>query len=153
MITEALPDGRTLVEHDDGRIEVRGASTRPTERARMGYCSRPVRRAAVDRRSAEATAGELLVSLLDHRQRADRARRGRWWVPTPRGPVELGGSPHAMRFWPDAHPSEEWSLCAVPTDPTLPLGDVWSNLLLVLAVEPERFFAVANVHRKAVRRM
>jgi hypothetical protein len=96
---------------------------------------------------AERRAVELLETLLDEVQTAHWRRWGSFWVDTPRGPVRLG-KVHDLRFRPRHRPGEEWSLCVVPAGTRLPIGDVWSNLLLVLAVEPARFFKVANVRRR-----
>ena len=41
-----------------------------------------------------------------------------------------------------------YRLCVVPTDHlSLPAADIWTNLLLVLRGDPERFFRVANWQR------
>ncbi|HUV11698.1 MAG TPA: hypothetical protein VMX12_12045 [Acidimicrobiia bacterium] len=97
------------------------------------------------RPTAEVTrrAEALLCSLLDPMQRADWDARGAFWVETPRGPVRLG-----ELYWllhrPYDEPGWEHALCVVPHGyEELPIADVWSNLLLVLAVEPEEFFRVA----------
>jgi hypothetical protein len=132
---------------------VRGLSDRPAEAARIGYLPRAARRAAAAARpprpqpgpdSPRAVADRLLDSLLDEQQRADRRRYRRWWVEVDRGWLQLGGTPHDIRFRPHAEPGREWSLCVVARDQTLPAGDVWSTLLLTATGMPDTFFRVAN---------
>lgn len=125
----------------------------------MGYLGRRARARAVaahpsvapPRRSRApddpwAVADRLLCSLLDERQLADKRRYGRWWVRVDRGWLQMGRSPHDIRFRPDAAPGTEQSLCVVAADKTLPPGDVWSTLLLTASAAPDTFFRVANVH-------
>ena len=82
------------------------------------------------------------MSLLTPEQRSTW-RAGRvFWVPTKRGPVRLGVLGD-LRYRPLSRPGTELSLCVVPTERDMPLADVWVNLLLVLARQPDRFFAVA----------
>jgi hypothetical protein len=160
-----------------GVLVVVGVSTLPPVAARMGYgrtrtpiAVRPTRPAheialrarireraelhhAVERRlreEAEVPARrsmELFLSLLDDAQREQWRAHQRCWVPTRRGPVRLGVI-HDLRFRPAHRPAEEWSLCVVPNGRPLPLGDVWTNLLLVLAADPDAFFRVANIRGK-----
>lgn len=92
-------------------------------------------------------ADALFLSLLDDAQRADWERTLRCWVDTPRGRVRLGRL-HDLPFRPTHAPDEEWSLCVVPTGRPMPMGDVWTNLLLVLAADPEAFFRAANVRKR-----
>jgi len=95
-------------------------------------------RVAIDRR-AEA----LLESLLRPDQLADWRATRRFWVHTPRGPVQLGNL-YALVHHPDDDPRLERILCVVPDrHKDLPIADIWANLLLVLAVEPDAFFRVA----------
>ena len=121
----------------------------------MGYLGRatvPARRqrtTSIERAAAAARANALLESLLDEQQRRDRRRTRRWWVQTDRGWLQMGGSPHDIRYRPSADPGTEWSLCVVTTDARLPRGDVWSSLLLSATVYPDEFFRVA--HRRRVR--
>jgi hypothetical protein len=89
----------------------------------------------------------LLESLLDDRQRQDRRRYRRWWVEVDRGWLQMGVTPHAIRFRPRDEPQREWSLCVVAADPKLPSGDVWSTLLLTATAKPDTFFRVANWSR------
>lgn len=114
--------------------------TLPDARDSIVPGSRSPRRVSPD---AERRAEELLRSLLDDEQRADwDANRG-FWVETPRGPVRLGRL-YALVHRPVAEPHREHILCVVPQrHHELPIADIWSNLLLVLAVEPEEFFRVA----------
>ncbi len=132
-----VPVARVLpraVARDEGHL-ARRRPMAPT-RGRLGAPGRS-QRAEADRR-AEA----LLVSLLDHNQRADWRRRRRFWVGSPYGAVELGRVSY-LRF--DAHDGRHFTLCVVPTGVSnLPDADIWTNLLLVLRAEPERFFDVAN---------
>jgi hypothetical protein len=103
-------------------------------------------------RAAERRAEDLLCSLLDPMQRADwDANRG-FWVETPRGPVRLGRL-YSLLHRPSDAPTREESLCVVPdAHHQLPIADIWSNLLLVLAVEPDAFFDVAILRGSCVRR-
>ena len=101
--------------------------------------------------AAERRAEELLRSLLDPIQRAGWDERRGFWVETPRGPVRLGRL-YELLHWPHDDPSREYVLCVVPdAHHELPIADIWSNLLLVLAVKPEEFFRVA-IHRSNRRR-
>ena len=94
------------------------------------------------RADARHRAEALLESLLDADQRATWRSRHRFWVETPYGPVELGRVSH-LRFV--AQDGRHFTLCVVPWNfSDLPDADVWTNLLLVLRAEPERFFDVAN---------
>jgi hypothetical protein len=91
---------------------------------------------------ADRRAEALLVSLLDPGQRSDWETRRRFWVDTAYGAVELGRVSD-LRF--DTHDGRHFTLCVVPQGiSNLPDADVWTNLLLVLRAEPERFFDVAN---------
>ena len=130
----------------------RGAAGRPAARPAVRH-EAPVA-ARRDPRTrflplAERRALDLLESLLNHIQTVQWRRWGAFWVDTPRGPVRLGRL-HDLRFRPTSHPAEEWSLCVVPTGRPLPIGDVWSNLLLALSVQPEHFFRTANVRARAL---
>lgn len=99
--------------------------------------------------AAEQRAVALLRSLLDDGQRDDYDRTGGFWVPTPRGPVRLGRLYELVHRPVDA-PGRERILCVVPRRyRDLPRADLWTNLLLVLAVEPDAFFRVAVL--RAVR--
>jgi hypothetical protein len=89
-------------------------------------------------------ADRLLESLLDDQQARDRRRHRRWWIEVDRGWLQMGGSPHDIRFRPRSTPQREWSLCVVAADPTLPPSDVWSTLLLTATAKPDTFFRVAN---------
>jgi hypothetical protein len=56
----------------------------------------------------------------------------------------LLGDLYALVHQPINEPGIERVLCVVPDRHTeLPLADIWVNLLLVLAVEPDAFFRVA----------
>ena len=101
-----------------------------------------------------ARARALLESLLDPSQRSDFRTNGGFWVDTPRGPVRLGRLYHLVHR-PLDEPGIERILCVVPDrHAELPIDDIWSNLLLVLAVEPDVFFRVAvlrGARRRATR--
>jgi hypothetical protein len=102
-------------------------------------------------RAAEQRADELLCSLLDPLQRADWDVNAAFWVETPRGPVRLGHL-YSLIHRPHDRLDQELILCVVPhAHHELPIADIWSNLLLVLAVEPEEFFRVA-IQRGSRRR-
>lgn len=158
---EQLPDGRQLVLFADRREVVVGvarprphpvpgcewiARPAPAPRARPRRSPLTRTRPPVDRearRRADRRAEELLCSLLDPLQRADWDATQGFWVETPRGPVRLGHL-YALVFRPNADPDREDVLCVVPHGhEQLPLADIWSNLLLVLAVDPDEFFRVA----------
>lgn len=93
--------------------------------------------------AAYRRAAALLESLLDPVQLGDYRTSGTFWVPTARGPVRLGQL-YALVHHPSDQPSTERVLCVVPDrHRDLPLPDIWTNLLLTLAVEPDEFFRVA----------
>ena len=150
---EELPDGRRLVVFSDRREIVIGV-VRPRPHPVPGVDwlwvrpppsprARPRRSPRLDARAAAQRAEELLCSLLDPLQRADWDANAAFWVETPRGPVRLGQL-YSLIHRPHDHPDQELILCVVPhAHHELPIADVWSNLLLVLAVEPEEFFRVA----------
>ncbi|MFM8302875.1 MAG: hypothetical protein ACKOA9_01045 [Actinomycetota bacterium] len=170
---EPLPDGRRLLVYADGRQVVVGrAGPRPHPVAGWEWLGRhpspqrsrvprpppprpvPSHRAEGAVRAcrpgttaptadAERRAERLLRSLLDATQRRDYDRTGGFWVPTPRGLVRLGRL-YALVHRPADEPLVERVLCVVPDRHLeLPRADVWTNLLLTLAVEPDTFFRVA----------
>ena len=164
VLDEALPDGRRLVVYADGREVVVGrAGPRPHPVAGWEWLSRrptasrgrvllPSSRRAVISPDADRRAVELLRSLLDESQRLDYDLTGGFWVPTPRGPVRLGQL-YALLHHPVGQPRVERVLCVVPDRHLeLPLADVWTNLLLTLAVEPDAFFRVAVLQGVRSRR-
>ena len=108
------------------------------------------------RAEASERAEELLCSLLTPEQRAERETTGGcFWVATPHGPVRLGIK-YDIRHRPAQTPWVERALCVVPLGwdvrrPTLPDGDLWINLLLMLLDDPAEFFRVAVVHRDVQR--
>ena len=126
-VVEELPDGRLLVELAHPRVLV---VLRDDARRRRGPDT------------PEQRATSLFLSLLDQAQRNQWLATGRCWVETPRGLIRLGRL-HDLRLRPREWPDEEWSLCVVPRGPALPADDVWTNLLLVLAADPDEFFRVA----------
>ncbi len=171
VVDEPLPDGRRLIVYADGREVVVGAAgPRPHPVPGWawlgGYPESPAPRALPERRrvtrpsrpragiTADATrrAVDLLRSLLDDDQRGDYDRTGGFWVPTPEGPVRLGEL-YALVHRPADNPGIERILCVVPRGyHALPRADIWTNLLLTLAVEPERFFRVAILRGVRSRR-
>ena len=154
--TVELPDGRRLLVFADGREVVTGV-WRPHPHPVDGWqwlgAPRAEQRPA-PRRSRPHTTGPspaderavaLLESLLDANQRRDYRRTGGFWVPTPFGPVRLGRL-YALVHRPLHRPEHERVLCVVPhAHAELPLADIWTNLLLTLAVEPREFFRVARL--------
>ena len=138
-----------VAEHPDGRVTLRFA-----EGALAGRCvtafrdeqCAPSRRRLTPRQKAE----QLLISLLDEEQRLAWRAGKRFRLSTPYGVLELGAL-HNMAFWPTGRHwagerPKQLHLCVVPLGRTerLPEADIWTNLLLVVRAEPERFFAVAN---------
>jgi len=88
--------------------------------------------------SSQIEARWLLESLLDEVQLASWRDHGRFEVPVPDGTVELGElyNLHYRR-----HDGREFAICVVPrSHASLPLDDIWTNLLLLLRSDPERFF-------------
>lgn len=139
-----------VAEHPDGRITLRFTEGVLAGRRFTAFtdehCLVPYERPLTPRDKAE----RLLVSLLDDHQRLDWRTHRRFRLDTPYGLLELGAL-HNMAFWPRGlhwergHP-KKLHLCVVPRGDLkrLPPADVWTNLLLVVRAEPERFFAVAN---------
>jgi hypothetical protein len=158
-LVEDIPDWGALVElvggehHGANVLLVPAARVLPAARAREESQLSRRRQVRLDhdrfvgrQRSHQAEANRraeaLLVSLLDADQRMDWARRRRFWVQSAYGAVELGRVSH-LRF--HAYDGRHLTLCVVPTGVSnLPDADIWTNLLLVLRAEPERFFHVAN---------
>lgn len=140
------------------RRRTTGASTRsarPTRRTGWSAAARAAAAADLARvhttrppgpgTAAHQRADALLRSLLDPTQAEDYRSTAGFWVDTPQGPVRLGRLYHLVHR-PVDQPHLERILCVVPRAHTdLPLPDVWTNLLLTLAVEPDEFFRVANL--------
>ena len=157
-----LADGRQLLVLVGGGELVVGAA-RPYPHPVAGCewisarpCARRVGRAAPLRRpggpAARVRAEALLESLLQPAQLADWQTTRHFWVDTPRGRVLLGDL-YALVHQPADEPGIERVLCVVPDRHTeLPEADIWVNLLLVLAVEPDAFFRVAVQRGLRVRR-
>ncbi len=167
MLEEVAP-GQTLVEivggtHDGRQVVVMGAGHLPAARTLAWYLdgddppqlplSPPEPVAGRDRRStsqrpsaAHVRANDLLESLLSPHQLEDWRRAHRFWVETPYGSVQLGWL-YNLACRP-TRTGRSLVLCVVPTEPAhrsrMPLPDVWTNLLLTLRGDPERFFRVAN---------
>jgi len=94
----------------------------------------------------DSVAEQLLVSLLDQQQQYEWDALGTFWVDTEFGRVRLGRL-YNITFLPTGS-EHRYRLCVVPHDHgSLPAADVWTNLLLVLRGDPERFFRVANWER------
>jgi len=92
--------------------------------------------------SSRAVAARLLESLLDECQLASWRRGRRFEVKVPQGVVQLG---ELYNLWFRANNGTELSLCVVPREHrTLPVEDIWTNLLLTLRADPNQFFRVAN---------
>jgi hypothetical protein len=139
-----------VAEHPDGRITLRFTEGVLAGRCVTAFseehCTLVYERPLTPREKAE----RLLVSLLDNQQRLAWHAKRRFRLSTPYGVLELGAL-HNMAFWPSGphwdpgHPKQLY-LCVVPRGDfkRLPEADIWTNLLLVVRAEPERFFTVAN---------
>jgi hypothetical protein len=136
-VIEEHTNGRTVLRFLEGAMAGRTVIAFPESECLPNYVRRltPSERAEI-----------LLRSLLDADQQAQWGRSQRFRVCTRYGEVEFGRM-HDIGFWPDG--GGEFRLCVVPAGrgATLPEPDVWTNLLLVVRAEPERFFAVANWRR------
>ena len=90
----------------------------------------------------ESVAERLMLSLLDHEQREQWKANRTFWVDTPYGRLRLGRL-YDLYFRPRI--GNALTLCVVPVDHlSLPRCDIWTNLVLALRADPERFFRVAN---------
>lgn len=152
-VVQDLGGGRTLVQvvggtYDGSMVVLTPASERSGIRSISWYLEgdglpAPTRRAPM---SPADRANELLESLLCQKQLEDWRRRKHFWVRTPRGSVELGTVSH-LRFI-DSTRDRELILCVLPggdnDEARLPEADIWTNLLLMLHSDPERFFRTAN---------
>jgi hypothetical protein len=93
----------------------------------------------------QVAAERLLRSLLNERQLEEWSMHRTFWVRTDFGRVQLGRL-FGLKFRPWRGPT--LTLCVVPKGyGSLPLEDVWINLLLALRGDPARFFRVANWRR------
>jgi hypothetical protein len=99
---------------------------------------------AVQRRTA-GRANELLLSLLNARQRREWQSTNAFWVHGAFGSVRLGRMyriAHRSRERPDI----ERMLCVITrAHREIPEADEWTSMLLTLTHDPRRFFSVANV--------
>jgi hypothetical protein len=137
-------------EHADGRIVLRFTEGVMAGRCVTAFSDEICRRAYEPPLTPRQKADRLLVSLLDDAQRLAWRSKKRFRLGTPYGVLELGAL-HNMAFWPrgphwdGGHP-KQLHLCVVPRGDLsrLPEADIWTNLLLVVRAEPERFFAIAN---------
>ena len=111
-------------------------------RGRTRQSNRPSRaRSPSSRRSAR----RLLESLLDERQLASWRDCRRFDVAVADGTVELGEL-YNLRY--RRIDGRDFALCVVPrSHESLPIEDIWVNLLLVLRSDPDEFFRVANYRR------
>jgi hypothetical protein len=90
----------------------------------------------------DSVAERLLLSLLDAEQRQQWKANRTFWVDTPYGRLRLGRL-YDLYFRPRI--GNALTLCVVPVDHlSLPRCDIWTNLVLALRADPERFFRVAN---------
>jgi hypothetical protein len=90
----------------------------------------------------DAVAERLMLSLLDDEQREQWKANRTFWVDTPYGRLRLGRL-YDLYFRPRI--GNALTLCVVPVDHlSLPRCDIWTNLVLALRADPERFFRVAN---------
>jgi hypothetical protein len=90
----------------------------------------------------DSVAERLMLSLLDDEQREQWKANQTFWVDTPYGRLRLGRL-YDLYFRPRI--GNALTLCVVPVDHlSLPRCDVWTNLVLALRADPERFFHVAN---------
>ncbi len=114
-------------------------------RSRSGRAPQPDRPSRARSTSSRLAARWLLESLLDERQLASWRDRGHFEVQLADGTVELGDL-YNLRYRRDD--GSEFALCVVPrSHSTLPIDDIWTNLLLVLRADPDEFFRVANWRR------
>jgi hypothetical protein len=134
-------NGRIVLRFTEGALAGRCVTAFTDEE-----CALPYRPPLTPREKAE----RLLTSLLDPAQRAQWRTNKRFGLETPYGVLELGVL-HNMAFRPTGphwseHPCGPIHLCVVPRGELkrLPSADIWTNLLLVVRAEPERFFSVAN---------
>ncbi len=139
-----------VAEHPDGRITLRFTEGLLTGRCVTAFTDEQCTRAYEPPLTPRQKAERLLASFLDDQQGQDWRLKRRFRLDTPYGVLELGAL-HHMAFWPrgphwdPGHPKQLY-LCVVPRGDfkRLPEADVWTNLLLVVRAEPERFFMVAN---------
>jgi hypothetical protein len=93
----------------------------------------------------DSVAERLMLSLLDDEQREQWRANRIFWVDTPYGRLRLGRL-YDLYFRPRI--GNALTLCVVPADHlSLPRCDIWTNLVLALRADPERFFRVANWRR------
>jgi hypothetical protein len=115
------------------RVFVASASASATD---LEFSDRP----ASMKRSATVRSHELLSSMLDRRQRAERrTTQGLFWEYTEIGWFRLGAYAD-IRFRPNSLPTLEQSICVI-TDRSqeVPWSDTCANLLLALRADPAEF--------------
>jgi hypothetical protein len=131
-------------EHPDGRLTLRFVGGVLAGRCVTAFPDNQCTFLHPHPLTPQQKADQLLRSLLDAEQRNSWHIKRRFRIETPYGVLQLGAM-HNMRFWLRAE-RRELNLCVVPTGDLggLPEADIWTNLLLVVRAEPERFFSVAN---------
>jgi hypothetical protein len=103
-------------------------------------------RIAAEWGEAQERAEDVLESLLDDRQRADRRRRGLFWMATPFGTVRLGRYMD-VRFQPRVEADVSYVLCLDFEGPYanwIPKADLWASTALQLAAQPQHVLGSAN---------
>jgi hypothetical protein len=142
-VVEVLDDGRTVLRFTSGPLAGRQVVAFPPDRCPPYHSDPPPRPV---RRPPHQRAEELLLSLLNPEQSASWNRCNRFWVETPYGTIQFGEI-HNMLF--KRRDGAQFRLCVVPQQAprSLPLPDVWVNLLLAIKVDPKHFFTVANWRR------
>lgn len=137
-VVETFDDGRMVLEFTAGPMAGRRVVAFPEDQ-----CLPPVPLRRERRLTPFQRAEELLLSLLSPEQGASWRRTKRFWVETPYGMIQFGEISNMLFKCADGR---KLRLCVVPEDHgfDLPLPDVWVNLLLAIAVDPEGFFRVAN---------
>lgn len=149
-VVEVLEDGRTVLRFTSGPMAGRQVLAFPPNRCPPYHSVRPPprvpRAAPVRRRTPYECAEKLLLSLLTPVQRASWHTGNRFWVETPYGTIQFGEI-HNMLF--KRTDGAQFRLCVVPepAQRSLPVPDVWVNLLLAIKVDPKHFFTVANWRR------
>jgi hypothetical protein len=142
-VVEERADGRIILRFTEGVLAGRCVTAFSDEVCARASAYEPIL-------SPRAKADRLLVSLLDEEQHLSWRAKKRFRLSTPYGVLEFGAL-FNMAFWPrgphwDKGHVKQFHLCVVPRGDfsRLPEADIWTNLLLVVRAEPERFFGVAN---------
>jgi len=102
--------------------------------------------------AAVARADGLLRSLLTPRQAQEWAALGRFWVPSDAGWFQLGRL-YDIRHRPRRWPWVERAICVVSEGyEQRPVADLWAELVVTVAADPEQLVAVANWRAEAAHR-